>query len=178
MVRVAVIWVLLRTETFDTVTPDPLTATVEAGIKLLPVSVKFTVVPCAPAARERDDNTGKESPLTLNANEPGAPETEMLYVPGAALTPMLKMAVSKLGLTTTTVDAVTPDPLTLSVAPGANPEPLNVTITMEPCTPPDGRIEVAGSEGSENGAANGSPVELPAYICSTDFQMDSITVWP
>src|SRR5947209_807074 len=93
--KVAVIWALLTTETFETVTPAPLTFTDAPGIKFEPVSVTLTEVPCTPDEGVRDESTGAAA-VTLKVAGllvPAEVVTDTLYGPVTVPAAIVRVAV-------------------------------------------------------------------------------------
>jgi hypothetical protein len=69
-------------------------------------------------------------------------------------------------LATVMLPAVTPEPLTATVAPESKPEPFSVTINAEPAFPLVGQIELnSGPAGaSEYTSTSESPVLAPVVV--------------
>lgn len=72
--------VAFKTTIFETVTPDPLTFTLAPAIKLEPVSIEFTVVPCKPPDGDREVREVREGPVVLTVNG------KLLLVPEGVVT--------------------------------------------------------------------------------------------
>jgi hypothetical protein len=143
--NVAVICVALTTTALLTVTPLPLTFTVEPAPKFVPVSVTGTLVPCTPLLGLTEVSVGAPA-FTVNVTPLlfSPPDvTVTVSAPVAALAAIWNVAVICVALTTTTLLTVTPLPLTFTVEPAPKFVPVSVTGTLVPCTPLVGLIEVS-----------------------------------
>jgi hypothetical protein len=146
MERLAVIWVALTTDTFETVMPVPLTFTVAGDVKFAPVRVTGTDAPCDPVDGLIELNVGAiAAAVTLKGAVPLVPPpvvTDTLYCPVAAFEATVNVAVICVLLATTTFETVMPVPLTLTLAGDVKFVPVRVTGTDEPCVPVDGLTEL------------------------------------
>jgi len=145
MANVAVIDVLLTTVRLLTVTPVPLTATVDPAAKSVPVSVTFTVCPCVPELGLTEVSVAAPE-FTVNACEPLIwllLVTVTFWAPVGAFAAMVNVAVIDVLLTTVVLLTVTPVPLRLIVDPVAKFVPVRVTGTDVPWMPLLGVIEVS-----------------------------------
>jgi hypothetical protein len=143
--NVAVICVVLTTTTPLTVTPLPLTFTVEPAPKFVPVNVTGTLVPCTPLAGLTELSVGAAA-VTVNVIPPlfCPPDvTVTISPPVLAFAAIVNVAVICVALTTTALLTVTPLPLRFTVEPAPKFVPVNVTGTLVPCTPLFGLTEVS-----------------------------------
>jgi hypothetical protein len=136
--------VALTTCTLLTVTPLPLTFTVELAAKFVPVNVTGIFAPCAPLAGLIEVRVG--AAVTVNVTPfVVTPDDVTVTVspPTAALAAIAKLAVICVALTTCTLLTVTPLPLTFTVVFPAKFVPVKVTGTFVPCAPVVGLIEAS-----------------------------------
>jgi hypothetical protein len=134
MANVAVIDVLLTTTRLLTVTPVPLTATVEPAAKSVPVSVTFTLCPCVPELGLTEVRVAAAE-VTVNACEPLIwllLVTVTFWGPTGAFAAMVNVAVIEVLLATVVPLTVMPVPLRLIVDPVAKFVPVSVTATAAP----------------------------------------------
>jgi hypothetical protein len=145
MVNVAVMDVLLTTVVLLTVTPVPLTATVDPAVKSVPVSVTFTLCPCAPELGLTEVSVAAPE-FTVNACEPVVLPplvTVTFWAPVGAVAAMVNVAVIDVLLATVTLLTVMPVPLRLIVDPVAKFVPVSVTATAAPWMPLLGAIALS-----------------------------------
>jgi hypothetical protein len=94
--------------------------------------------------------------------------TDTLYDPAAAPLAIVNVAVICEPFTTTTLPAVTPLPLTPTVAPETKFVPVNVTFTAVPCTPLFGATDVSVGVDAEPFTVKGTaPVTPPGAATVT-----------
>ena len=156
---VAVIMVLPPTTTFVTDIPEAgippcVTLTVTGLMKLVPVRVTFTLVPSVPLFGFTIVSVGAGG-FTLNDVVGVTPfeVTETVRTGGdsVALPLITNVAVMVVEFTRTTLEAVTPLPLTATVTGLTKFVPLMVTGTLVPWTPTAGLTPVTV----------GAPIPLP-----------------
>ena len=146
MRKSAVMVVGSTTMTLVTVTALPWTFTVAGEVKFVPVNVTCTVAPCAPDAGFSEIRVGADdAPVTVKVCAPLVPAdvaTVTFLEPTVAPAAIWNVAVIWVGLTTTTLDVVTPEPLTATVAPAMKFVPVKVTDMLAPCAPLEGETEL------------------------------------
>jgi len=129
------------------VTPPPETVTVVAPeMKFVPVKVTPNDVPRTPFGGAIEVNVGTGGTVTVKVTAllvpPGAVTVTFLAV-APAPTPIVRVAVTSLSLTTVTALEVTPPPDTLTAVVPVSPLPDRVTGTAVPRDPETGTIDVS-----------------------------------
>lgn len=124
------------------VTPPPDTVTAVAPVRLAPLMVTGTVVPCNP---ELGTIEVIVAPCTVNGTElltATAPGTVMvtLWTPSVAVAEMVKFTVAVVELPTTRPLGVTPAPETFTALAPVRLVPVSVTATVVARTPVGGAI--------------------------------------
>jgi hypothetical protein len=146
MVNVAVMDVLLTTVVLLTVIPPVgLTPTVDPAVKSVPVSVTFTLCPCAPELGLTEVSVAAPE-FTVNACEPVVLPplvTVTFWAPVGAVAAMVNVAVMDVLPATVTLLTVMPVPLRLTVDPDAKFVPVSVTATAAPWMPLLGAIALS-----------------------------------
>jgi hypothetical protein len=154
--KLALTVVEFTTVTPLTVTPGPVTATeVPVEVKLVPASVTgMLVMPLArrvAVARVIAASAGGGGLVTVNVTAPEVPPrvvTVTLRPPSPAAGPMLKVALTVVGLVTVKPATVTPVPDTLTPVVPVRLVPVRVTATLVlPRVPVLGLIEVSVGAG-------------------------------
>ncbi|MDO8479284.1 MAG: hypothetical protein Q7W02_24460 [Candidatus Rokubacteria bacterium] len=138
IVSVAVSCVADTIATLLTVTPTPLTLTVTPAANPDPLIVTGTVAPAAPCVGATELTVMGATTVKPPVSVPPTPPvfaTVTLRVPSAVPLAIVSVAVSCVADFTVTLLDVTPVPLTLTVTPVANPDPLIVTGTVAPTAP-------------------------------------------
>ena len=139
----------LTTCTLLTVTPLPLTFTVEFAPKFAPVKVTGTFVPCTPFVGLIEVSVG---PLLIVNGEEGVVPPGVVRVtfacPAAAVAAMLNVAVTWVAFTTTTLFTVMFGPALITTSL-ARLVPVMVTGTTAPMAPEFGAIEDTVGAGGE-----------------------------
>lgn len=137
-VKVAVAVSGLMTVRPLTVTPAPLTATLVAPVRLVPVSVTPNDVPRTPVEGATEANVGAGRAMTVKGTAllvpPGAVTVTFLAEP-AAVELIVKVALTCASVTTVMPVTVTPPPDTVTATVPVNPLPKRLTGTDVPRTP-------------------------------------------
>jgi hypothetical protein len=145
IVKVVVTVVGFTTVMVPIVMPPPFTFTAFTPVRLVPVRVTETVVPCKPVGGATEVSVGD---TTVNAPirklELAPPEfvTLTFLAPFTAAPVNVKVAVTVVEFTTVTLPTVTPAPLMLTAVVPVRLVPVRVTETVVPRIPRIGVIEV------------------------------------
>src|SRR6185369_4890608 len=181
--------VALETTTCATDNPaSPETPVLPAFVsKFVPVMVIVGVDPLVPLSGLIDvivgGGTGATGMVTVNGAAELFPPSVATFTsrgPAAAFAAITNVAVSDVLLVTSTLPIVTPVPPIVTVVPlfkhppVANPDPASVAVTVAPCTPLDGVIDVntGGSCCTFSGAFQMRfPISSAMYITSLAIAM-------